>query len=123
MARLCHHRHNKDKVGVKDGRRLEVCTRSICEDRLGDGGDGWWWLDRTSEAAGRARQLQCGGEASLHPPVSPTPRTGHHPHPPLVISTLHSHFQFFHKWIDISSVLLIYLYLPTHPLEVTVYLD
>ena len=85
MARLCHHRHNYDKVGVKDGRRLEVCTRSICEDRLGDGGDGWWWLDRTSEAAGRARQLQCGGEASLHPPVSPTPRTGHHPHPPLYL--------------------------------------
>ena len=87
---------------------------------------GWWrWLVVvvTSEAAGRARQLQCGGEASLHPPVSPTPRTGHHPHPPLVISTLHSHFQFFDKWIDISSVLLIYLYLPTHPLEVTVYLD
>ena len=84
---------------MKDGRRLEDCTRSICEDRLGDGGDGWWWLDRTSEAACWARQLQCGGEASLHPPVSPTPRTGHHP----VISTLHSHFLFFDKFVNIFT--------------------
>ena len=65
---------------------------------------GWWrWLVVvvTSEAAGRARQLQCGGEASLHPPVSPTPRTGHHP----VISTLFSHFLFFDKLIHISYLL------------------